>query len=99
MGQKQTKVEVENVLHPGKRYQVDASKYEVMRRAFLEILPRTSPGFTVEDIYQAVLPHLPEALFPQGATATWWIKTVQLDLEAKKLITREASKPLRWYKL
>lgn len=99
MKQKQNKIEVENVLHAGKIYRVDASKYEAMRHAFLKVLPKASPGFTVEEIYQAVLPHLPEALFPQGTTATWWIKTVQLDLEAKKLVARESSKPLCWYKL
>jgi len=42
--------------------------------------------------------HLPEDLFPQGKTSGWWAKTVQLDLEAKGIVTREKSKPLRWHK-
>jgi hypothetical protein len=47
---------------------------------------------------QALLPHLPAALFPAGATAGWWLKAVQLDLEAKGVIERVAGKPLRLFK-
>jgi len=46
----------------------------------------------------AVVPHLPRDLFPGGAKAGWWSKAVQLDLEAKSVIAREASKPLRWHR-
>jgi len=46
----------------------------------------------------AVVPHLPDDLFPGGAKAGWWSKAVQLDLEAKGVIARESSKPLRWYR-
>ena len=96
---KHAKIEVENIQQPGKTVRVDAAKYEAMKAAYLKVLPATSPGLNIEEIYQAVLPHLPESLFPQGTKATWWIKTVQLDLEAKKIVARENSKPLRWYKL
>jgi len=41
---------------------------------------------------------LPESLFPGGAKSGWWAKTVQLDLEAKDIVVREHSKPLRWHK-
>ncbi len=47
----------------------------------------------------AVVAHLPEDLFPGGATAGWWAKAVQLDLEAKGAIAREPVKPLRWHRL
>ena len=41
--------------------------------------------------------HLPEDLFPGGAKAGWWVKCVQLDLEAKGLVVRDrGAKPLRW---
>ncbi len=43
----------------------------------------------------AVVPHLPNDHVPRGAKAGWWSKAVQLDLEAKVVIAREASKPLR----
>jgi hypothetical protein len=46
----------------------------------------------------AVLPHLPQNLYPGGAKVGWWAKTVQLDLEAKGAIARESTKPLRWHR-
>ena len=92
------KIEVENVNVPGHKTNVDAEKYLAMKKAFLKILPRASPGLTQKEIKQNVTPHLPEDLFPQGATAGWWAKTVQLDLEAKGVVERESTKPLRWYK-
>lgn len=46
----------------------------------------------------AVVPHLPDALFPKGEKAGWRVKTVQLDLEAKGLVLRENTKPLRWHR-
>ncbi len=95
---KSPKIEIENVTSPGLKYRVDAVKYEAMRRAFLKILPTRSPGLTAAEIGAEVLPHLPEDLFPQGAKAGWWKKAVQLDLEAKGIVARENTKPLRWYK-
>ncbi len=60
-----------------------------MEKAFLKILPATSPGLTAAEVLEGVLPHLPEDPFPQGATAGWWVKGVQLDLEAKGIVVRE----------
>jgi len=42
-----------------------------------------------------LLARLPRTLFPEGAKAGWWAKTVQLDLEAKGILSREETKPLR----
>lgn len=95
---KSQKIEIENVLNPGRTYRVDADKFDAMRRAFLKVLPKTSPGLTAAEIGAAVLSHLPEDLFPDGAKAGWWMKAVQLDLEAKDIIAREKAKPLRWHK-
>ena len=61
----------------------------------LEGAAGASPGLTLADAVSAVLPHLPTALFPGGAHAGWWFKTVQLDLEAKHEIVRERTSPLR----
>ena len=69
--------------------------YEAMKRAFLKILPKKSPGLTVAEIQERVIAHLPEKLFPGGAKAGWWAKTVQLDLEAKGVLAREKTEPLR----
>lgn len=91
------KVTVENVNVPGKKYRVNANKYRAMKQAMLQALPKGEPGLTQAEIRQAVIPFLPEDLFPGGSTAGWWAKTVQLDLEAKGIVIREAKKPLRWH--
>lgn len=92
------KVMMENPGSPDRPVRVDAAKYNAMRSALLEVLPAGAPGVTVAQAKAAVLPLLPEALFPGGATAGWWLKGVQLDLEAKGLIAREATKPLRLHR-
>jgi hypothetical protein len=92
------KIEMKNVNHPGKVTRVDADMYKAMKRAFLKVLPKTSPGLIADEIREAVLAHLPEDLYPGGAKAGWWTKAVQLDLEAKGVIAREKTKPLRLHK-
>jgi hypothetical protein len=90
------RVLVENVNIPGTRRAVDAASYEAMRRTLLDVLPRRSPGLTYAEMSSAVVSRLPADVFPGGARAGWWLKTVQLDLEAKGTITREKARPLRW---
>ena len=90
------KIAIENVNHPGSTTQVDAAKYQAMKHAFLRVLPAAGPGILAREIQLAVLAHLPDDLFLKGATAGWWSKAVQLDLEAKGLVIREKTKPLRW---
>ena len=92
------KIEIENVGQPGKLYRVDAAKYEAMRKAVLKVLPSKAPGMSVEDVIAAVKAHLPADLFPGGEKAGWWVKAVQLDLEAKRLIARTPS-PVRLYRV
>lgn len=98
MSSKAEMIAVENVNVPGSVTNVNAAKYEAMKTAFLFILPNSSPGLTQKDIQQQVKSHLPHDIFPEGKTSAWWAKTVQLDLEAKKVVIREKCKPLRWYK-
>ena len=57
------------------------------------------PGLTQKEIQQNIIAYLPQDLFPGVATSGWWAKTVQLDLEAKGIVARENTKPLRWHKL
>jgi len=92
------KIDVENVGQPGKTYRVDAAKYAAMRDAVMAVLPELAPGMAVAALIEGVKPHLPDALFPGGDTAGWWVKCVQLDLEAKKVIARTPS-PVRLYRL
>lgn len=93
------KIEIENVNKPGKSERVDRAKYLAMRKALLAALPEEAPGITVPDAKEALLPLLPDELFPQGATAGWWLKAVQLDLEAKGVIKRAPRKPVHLYRL
>jgi|GEM_PF-260323 len=95
---KPTRVRIENVNHPGSSTSVDAGMYEAMRVALLGILPENAPGLTETQMRTAVLPHLPADLYPEGSRAGWWAKAVQLDLEAKGLLVRETSRPLRWHR-
>ena len=96
MGQK---IEVENVTSPGKTYRVDAEKFLAMREAVLKVLPAAPQGMTPAEVQRAVLPHLPQALFPGGQKAGWWMKAAQLDLEAKKTIARAAKPPVRLWRM
>ena len=94
------RITVQNIVSPSHVTQVDAVKYEAMREALLKVLPRKKPGLTQAEMREQVLPHLPGSEFPEGAKAGWWLKCVQLDLEAKSVIQRDlSSKPLRWHHL
>jgi Family of unknown function (DUF6958) len=97
-GAKPDRVRIENVNHPGSSTTVDAGLYNAMREALLAVLPEAAPGMTEAQMRQAVLPKLPEDLFPGGERAGWWSKAVQLDLEAKGIVNREPSRPLRWHR-
>lgn len=92
------KIEVENVNVPGQVTRVDRAKYEDMKQAMLKIMSSDQPGMTAKEIKEAALPHLSPDLFPEGKTSGWWAKSVQLDLEAKGVLARSDTKPLRWYK-
>ncbi len=92
------RVVVENVNVPSQTTRLDAGMYQAMRKAVLKVVPAKAPGLTESEMRAAVLPHLPPDLFPGGAKAGWWAKAVQLDLEAKQLLVREATKPLRWHR-
>ncbi|MEL6684814.1 MAG: hypothetical protein AAFN63_02940 [Pseudomonadota bacterium] len=93
------KIAVENVNTPGRVTNVDKAKYMAMKDAMLATLPKAAPGMTAKESKEAAKAHLPENLFPGGATSGWWQKCVQLDLEAKGVVIREDSKPLRFHQV
>lgn len=99
MSDKNDKITVENVNIPGRTSRVDAAKYQAMKEAMLRVLPPQAPGLTQNEMREAVIPLLPDDLYPGGSTAGWWAKTVQLDLEAKGVVVREATTPLRWHQV
>lgn len=93
------KIEIENVNTPGRTQRVDRTKYSAVRNALLAVLPNEPPGLKVAEAKEALLPLLPDELFPQGKTAGWWLKAVQLDLEAKSVIGRANKTPVHLYRL
>lgn len=93
------KITVRNPNHPGKTEQVDAGKYRAMEAAMLAVIPAEAPGLTVAELKEPVVARLPESLFPGGATAGWWLKLVQLDLEARGEIRRTTGSPLRLHRI
>lgn len=92
------RVTVRNVNHPGRTTQVDAAMYQGMRGALLKLLPAREPGMTLREMRRRIGPHLPNDLFPHGEGVSWWAKTVQLDLEAKGVVARDRSTPLRLHR-
>jgi hypothetical protein len=98
MSDKDEKIIVENVNVPGHTTRVNKAMYDAMKEAMWKVLPASAPGLTQTEIREAVVPHLPEKLYPGGAKTGWWAKTVQLDQEAKGTLVREKTKPLRWHR-
>jgi hypothetical protein len=88
------KVEVRNVNVPGHVRRLDAARYHAMRKALLRVLPRKAPGLTQREMGEAVRAAAPDFL----GSHMWWMKSVQLDLEAKDEVVREKTKPLRWHR-
>jgi hypothetical protein len=92
------KIEIENFTSPNWRGRVDRAKYDAMRDVLLAVLPAGAPGLTVAEAKAKLLPKLSAALFPGGEKAGWWLKAAQLDLEAKGIIAREETKPMRLHR-
>ena len=90
---------IENFISPGPKYRVERAKYEPMRDALLKVLPANEPGLTVAEAKAAVLPLLPQDMFPGGEKAGWWLKAAQLDLEAKGRIRRGKGSPVRLFRV
>ena len=93
------KIEIESITTPGKVYRVDKVKYTAMREALVKVFSNKMPGLTVAEAQEKLIPLLPQDLFPNGEKSGWWLKSVQLDLEAKEIIQRDPTKPMRLYKL
>ena len=92
------RIEIESITSPHHTQRVDRGKYMAMRAALLAVLPDAEPGMTVAEAKAALLRHLSPELFPGGEMAGWWLKAVQLDLEAKGVIARAPAKPLRLHR-
>ena len=92
------KIAVQNVNVSGHVQRLDRRKYEAMKAALLQVLPDEAPGITVTEAVAALKAHLDTELFPGGRKAGWWQKSVQLDLEAKGVVARSLTRPMRIYR-
>lgn len=91
-------IDVENFDCPGQVARFSATSYHAMRAAYLGVLSFTEPGQTRTEILAAVKTRRRADLSPVGKTSGECAKTVQLNLEAKGLVIRANTKPLRWRK-
>jgi hypothetical protein len=92
------RIEVRNVTSPHHVTHVDRAKYDAMRQALMAVLPDAPPGLTVAEAQAALLAHLDSTVFPGGAKAGWWMKCVQLDLEARGVLARGPKSPVRLFR-
>ena len=90
------KIAVENINAPDHKVSLNAAKYGAMYDAIMSVM--SAEPMTYAAIKEGVLPILSQAHFPEGKTSGWWIKSVQLDQEAKGTIIRHKTKPLTWSK-
>ena len=67
-----------------------------MKDAALKALPSGAPGLTVVEWRAALDAHLPQDHFLGDEKAGWWLKSVQRDQEAKGVVGRSMSTPLRF---
>ena len=63
-------------------------KYDAVRRAILNALPTAEPGFRFRDLTGAVRDRLGEDELGALGSASWYVVTVKLDLEARGEISR-----------
>ena len=92
------KIEVRTPNKPGYSHRVDAAKYARMKAILLKVLPRKKPGMTQTEMVAAVKKAAPVSVFPDSSVQ-WWVKCVQLDLEARGEVQRDAAaKPTRWWR-
>lgn len=96
---KRETVPVENPNSPGRVTNLDAAKYGAMKAALLAVIPQDAPGIAAADLRAAVISGLPTDLFPGGEKAGWWVKAVQLDLEAKGVLKRAPRPPVRLHQV
>jgi hypothetical protein len=63
-------------------------KYEAVRRAILNALPMAEPGLPFRDLTGAVRDRLGEDELGTLGSASWYVITVKLDLEARGEVSR-----------
>lgn len=94
---KPERIEVFNINTPGTSSFVQKYKYDEVKKVMQAHMPTQAPGMTQDELAELVIAHVSNAIFPDRTKAGWWMKTVQLDLEARQVLIREKARPLRWH--
>jgi hypothetical protein len=61
-------------------------KYDAMRRALLDVIPRRTEGVAFSALPRLVRARLDPTVYPAGTSVPWYLVTVKQDLEARGLI-------------
>ena len=82
---------------PGKKpKRIDRAKFELLRSAILECVPRSTPGVEFRKLPSMVGKRLAAAERAAVGSITWYVTTVKLELEVRGEIRRIAgSRPQR----
>ena len=89
-------VKVRTPNKPRHSNEVNAEKYEAMRKILKRVMPNKAPGYTQPEMMAAVGKVAPKGLFPRH-TYHWWAKCAELDMEVRGELARERGTPLRWH--
>jgi hypothetical protein len=82
---------------PGRIVRVDARNYRSMRETLLAVLPAEGPGLTQPEMISRCTREADRHVFADPGKVGWWVKCVQLDLEAKALVANDHAVPYpRW---
>lgn len=81
-------------LHPDPTKQgtrMTKANYEAYRTALLEVIPANEEGVYYSDLTKLVEPFVPAEIYANTSPG-WWVTSVKLDLEARKIIERVEGK-------
>ena len=92
----QETIEIFNVNRPGTSSFVKRKYYDAMKTALIAMLSAGEDAMTQTQMQTGILPYLSQEIFPKGEKSGWWLKAVQLDLEARHVLVREKGTPNRW---
>jgi hypothetical protein len=81
---------------PGKQStRIDRWKYDLLRAAILEILPRDGDGVPCGELAERIRMKIPTSELEKLGSLGWYTTTVKLDLEVKGEIERVPGKRIQ----
>ncbi len=68
---------------------IHAWKFEAVRKAIVEVVPREGDGVRMQDVVQEIGSHMPEDDLSELGDLKWFIQTVRLEMEVRGELVRE----------